>query len=307
MPRTWTALRSSSVPGRDRWCSEATRPWWRRWRSAQTGRGSFWRKAVENRARLAAETDAGDLLCLGAGDDAIEIWDPKQDLRLSREKLSGMSQVVAVPGACVTLADGVVRRYDRTGASRILREQATAVAWAESEILVASGGQIHVHATDGRPRASYPADVGATAVGRLGAFIGVGFRDGNIELVPTEQGMSKPSHTFEAVPSSPVVGIVPGPAGTLIAGFANGVLGLWRLENGLQLEHARLHGPVIHLVRQGPRLHAASELGQHLSWDLGVFDLGYCDLLDQIWRQAPIVWEGGLPVVRPPPEDHRCR
>ena len=32
----------------------------------------------------------------------------------------------------------------------------------------------------------------------------------------------------------------------------------------------------------------------------------YCELLAQVWRKVPVVWEHGLPVTRAPPKDHRC-
>jgi hypothetical protein len=172
---------------------------------------------------------------------------------------------------------------------------------------VAAGREVHVLGPDGAARASFPSDAGATAVGRAGDYLVLGFKDGNLELVPVVKNRAKPTFTFEDVPSSPVVQILPGPRGTVIFGFANGVLGLFSLENGARLEHARLHGPVIHLVLEGTTLHAASELGGHLTWNLGVFFTPYCDLLRQVWAEVPLVWEGGLPVLRAAPRRHPCR
>jgi hypothetical protein len=60
-------------------------------------------------------------------------------------------------------------------------------------------------------------------------------------------------------------------------------------------------------LRQGSKLYAASELGDHLVMDLGVFDLSYCKLMKRIWRSIPVVWEKGLPVLRPAPVEHRCQ
>jgi hypothetical protein len=97
-----------------------------------------------------------------------------------------------------------------------------------------------------------------------------------------------------------------GPSGTLLAGFADGTVGIWNLDNGSRLHHARLHGAVRQLrVRRGTLL-AATELGQHLTLDLGVFQRPYCEVLRQLWRQVPVVWEAGLPVLRPPPRQHPC-
>jgi hypothetical protein len=99
---------------------------------------------------------------------------------------------------------------------------------------------------------------------------------------------------------------MPGPPGTVIAGFANGLLGLWNLDNGARLYATRLHGPIRHLLRDGPALIAATELGDHRRLDLGVFDIDHCALLRAVWRAVPVAWENGLLVRRPPPADHPC-
>jgi hypothetical protein len=101
--------------------------------------------------------------------------------------------------------------------------------------------------------------------------------------------------------------MVEGPEGTLIAGYANGLVGIWSLANGARLEHDRLHGPVTNLLRRGSRLYAATELGEHLVLDLSVFDTSYCELMRRVWEAVPVVWERGVLVLRPPPDGHRCR
>lgn len=223
--------------------------------------------------------------------------------------MPGLTEATVLPGACVTLAKGIARLHDRAGTSRILHRQATAIAWdgEARELLVAAGRQVWVHDPNGKARRSFQVDVGATAVGQVGGWIAVGFQDGNIELLPTRGGQIKPTFTFEGAPSTPVVKIIPGPRGTLLAGFANGLIGLWSLRNGALLKHAKLHGPVVHLLIKGAKLYAASELGQHLTWDLGIFHLPYCVLLRRVWAKVSIVWESGLPVLRPPPRKHRCK
>ena len=141
---------------------------------------------------------------------------------------------------------------------------------------------------------------------RVGDWLALGNRDGNIELVSTVPGKSAPSFNFEDIPSNPVVRLLGGPKGTLIAGYANGLLGIWNLRNGTRLEHTRLHGPVSHMLLLGRKFYAATELGDHLVMDLSVFYEDYCDLLRRVWKKVPVVWEAGLPVVRPPPKNHRC-
>jgi hypothetical protein len=67
-----------------------------------------------------------------------------------------------------------------------------------------------------------------------------------------------------------------------------------------------MHGAVAHIVLDDHKLYAATILGVHLVWDLKAFETDYCELLNQVWSKVPVVWEGGTPVVMPPPDDHRC-
>jgi hypothetical protein len=134
----------------------------------------------------------------------------------------------------------------------------------------------------------------------------VGYRDGNIELVPTSPSQRKPSFSFEQVPASPPMGILVGPMHTLIVGYANGLLGMWNQLDGSRLAFARLHGPVVHLRMVGDKLYAASALGRSLVWDLSVFHAERCELLREVWHDVPVAWEQGQPVVAEPPAGHRC-
>ena len=106
--------------------------------------------------------------------------------------------------------------------------------------------------------------------------------------------------------TSLVLRLMPGPRQTLVAGFGNGHLGIWSLATGKRLHHARLQGGVRHLLLKDRRLHAASELGHTLTWDLGIYYLNECALLRKVWRGAPLVWKGGRAVEAPAPPDHRC-
>ncbi len=44
--------------------------------------------------------------------------------------------------------------------------------------------------------------------------------------------------------------------------------------------------------------------GWELVWALSD---DYCDLLRDVWRRVPIVWESPRAVLRPPPEQHPCQ
>lgn len=125
-------------------------------------------------------------------------------------------------------------------------------------------------------------------------------------MLPADVRQAKSTFLFARTPSSPVVRIIPGPQGTLIAGFANGVFGIWAATNGLLMNKWRLHGPVVHMFLRGSKLYAASELGQHRVVNLGMLTMPYCKLLRQVWKHVPAIWESGKPKERPRAKDHRC-
>ena len=74
------------------------------------------------------------------------------------------------------------------------------------------------------------------------------------------------------------------------------------------LDPSAREGPdqLAHLQLFGRKLHAVSELGIHLEWDLAPFYLDRCQLLRQVWNGVPVVWEEGKPRVRPPLPGHPC-
>jgi len=274
-----------------------------------------WRRAVERRARFAAVAGAKSL-CLATHDDHLELWDLLADRRLVRHKLPGLAQVAAPPGGCVALVRGEGASADHrvvfvpsTGKPRTLAkgDSVTAVALAGPRILVAAGERVLSFDSSGALEASRKVAPGATSLTRAGQWLVAGYADGNMELWPTGQQKDRPTFSFEQAPSSPVTRMLPGPMKTLIAGYANGSIGIWSLEDGKRLEHARIHGPVVHLLQHGRGLYAATSLGQHLSWDLGVFFGDHCALLEGLWKQVNVTWDRGQPVVRPARKDHPCR
>jgi hypothetical protein len=239
-------------------------------------------------------------------DRKLDIWDTAKDRRLKQVAVGSVTQVLPFGRGCATLGSAGVWVHQRTGAPRLIRGKAGAIGRAGDTLLVSVGRKVIVYGSDGSKRREYPSDVGVTALARTRDWLVLGFRDGNMELTPTRHSQEKPTFSFEDVPSSPVVRLLPGPAGTVIAGFADGTLGLWSVRNGTRLRHDRLHGPVTHLLLRKNRLLAGSELGQFLVWDLSVFYSDYCSLMRLVWSQVPIVWEKGLPVRRKPPRNHRC-
>lgn len=280
-------------------------------RGPASGPTTAWRRNAAHTARLASElTVSGESsLCLLTHESVVEIWDTKRDLQLTSIAAPDAARVLALPGGCLVLTRGSrVQLIDRSGQRRELADNATAIAWDHDrqQILVTSGRQVLFLSSTGAVLERRKADVGVQALMRTDSLLVLGFEDGNIELVPLAADAPRPSFTFEKVPSSAVVRLLEGPMGTLIVGYANGMLGIWNLTNGARLHHVRLHGPVVHLLLRDGKLYAATELGQSHVLDLGPFRTGYCDILRQVWRHVPATWEGGLPVHRPPPRRHRC-
>ena len=76
---------------------------------------------------------------------------------------------------------------------------------------------------------------------------------------------------------------------------------------GTVLVDAQLYGPVVHLAALGSTVMAATEMGDHLAWELGVLDEPYCALLQQIWSEVPVVWRTQGLRIEGPPAGHACR
>jgi len=128
-----------------------------------------------------------------------------------------------------------------------------------------------------------------------------------MELISRQTRQKRRDFSFKDVPASPVERILAGAMDTLIVGYESGLLGIWNLRSGRRLVHERLHGPVSHLLlKEGRKLYAATELGRHLVWDLGVLRADRCAVLREVWAGVPVVWEGGRPVQRAPPAGHDC-
>ena len=279
-----------------------------------------WEIAVQDRASRAAMSPDGSLLCISDYAGRLEIWEPVEDRMLAKPHEPGLEEVLAFPFGCVTFSkerdsgagtstrSGRVKIYDKKGAFKILEENAVAVAQdlKQGRILISTDREIHVYNEKGTRENAYPASTGVTTAALISEWLVVGFRDGNIELFPTEPGHEKPLFEFENVGPSEVTRLMDGPEGTVIAGFADGGVGLWSLANGARLEHGRLHGPVLHLLPDGRTLHGASELGTRLKWDLEGYYMGYCELMNSVWQEIPYTWGEGVPRISPRPADHPC-
>ena len=277
-----------------------------------------WRRALSDRARFASEAPRGDVLCLQTHTGQLELWDRASDKRLVEQFLPGLDQVVALADGCAARTQGkagqpgaVLINRQGTRKELVTAARVSALAVTEEGLLVAAADEIRSFDHAGEPQgAARKVGSGVSAIVELSGgpdpILVLGYESGDLELWPVDPKRPRIELSFERVPASAAVSLALGPMRTVIAGFGNGVVGQWSLDDGNLLEQAKLHGPIWHLQLQQQTLYAASALGQHIAWDLSVFHADSCALLQQVWQQVPVVWEGGRAVVRDPPSDHPC-
>ena len=258
-----------------------------------------WRRALESRARHAAWDAAARTLCFETHTGALELWDTAADRALRVEQVPALQSLAALPGACVVLAAGRARVLRAEGETD-LGDGWSAVAVSGDQLALAGDEEVAIRGSHGSRVDTYPGAGGVTAVLYTPTRLVLGFADGGVEVAG-----GRPL-SLEEVPSSRVVALAEGPADTIVAGFGNGVLGLWSALDGTRLHSEQLHGPVVHLLRRGSRVHAASQLGDHRVLDLDALVTPYCALLRRVWAEVPVVWEEGRPVLRERPADHPC-
>ena len=269
------------------------------------GAGSpVWRDALEAAAVRAAF--AGTTLCLLTDAGSVELWDTAADRRTVGVAVTALDALDAFPGGCAVLDDGRARVLRASGRVTTLEEEATAVSIDDDAILVGGDGFARVMDVDGTLLDAWEGSGRVEAVGRVAGSLVLGFADGNLEIVRVGEGGLRTTFTFEDVPSTPPTVVREGPMGTLVVGYASGLVGLWNPGNGQRLIAERLHGPVAHVALDGARLVAASELGDQRTIDLAVFQRSYCDLLREVWADVPVVWRDGLPVPAEPDPTHVC-
>jgi WD40 repeat protein/serine/threonine protein kinase len=266
-----------------------------------------WRARLAARGHLAAQSPKGELICLQHFDGTLQLWQRERDQLLWERKLSLATRLIALDGACTLIVDNKLLVVDRQqGVARTVASDVSAMANQGSDLLLATGTDILRLDGLGQRKSSYP---GAPAVSALALFrdhLALGYRDGAIDLFPVAHQTTKKSFAFEGVPARAVTRIIAGPPGTLVAGYSNGFTGIWSTSNGALLDSVQLHGAIAHLLYQDNVLHILSALGQGHVIDLTLFGLSYCQLLDQVWRRVPVIWEQGVPTVKGPAAEHAC-
>ena len=262
-----------------------------------------WQRAVLSQARLADLSPDGETLCLVTHQGTLQRWDTRKDREEALKQRGKLLQVLALNGACLTVGEREVTLHGKGTALRLLGA-ARRASLAKDRLTLLAGQQALTLDLKGRLLVARPVGPAATTVAQLGNVLVVGYANGDVTLTGPDRGVA--SVSLDKTPASPVVALAAGPRQTIVAGFANGELGLWHPNNGKRLFHARLHGPVIHLLLKEEHLFAATELGDHLVQDLGPLHRERCQLLEEVWRRVPVVWGTGAATTRPPPVGHPC-
>lgn len=279
---------------------------------AESGGGAAigpWRRAVAA-SRLASASGPEGTGCLVSHDGELRLWDLARDEELRTERDEGLAEaetLIALEGGCLSLAGGRAR-FHRAGGTSLLTDDATAITAGEpGQVLVAAGGEVRVFdAATGDLLRSLRSGSWVTAMLWLGEKLLLGFGDGGLEVLELSAEQGTTPFAFEWLPASAPISLAAGPRRTLAAGFGNGIVGLWSLEDGSLISRFRLHGPVRFLRVSGDHLQAVTELGDARGLDLSVLRLDECELLRHLWSQVPVVWQDGVLVRAGPPEDHRC-
>jgi WD40 repeat protein len=259
-------------------------------------------------AWLATQSPSGAGLCLQTWDGLVQRWDLASGELLVERSEPRAAQLLALEHGCaLRQPGGEVVWLGADGQRSVVRSGASAIGHGDGELLVAAGGAVRAFALPGlEPTWLLPLEDGVVALAQRGQSLFLGLDGGGLMLLPRTS--SRPvARELEDVPPFEVTALLPVSDDLLLAGFGDGAVGLWSAERGSVLVDAHLYGPVVHLAARGSTVMAATEMGDHLAWELGMLDLPYCTLLERIWEEVPMVWrQQGLRLEGPPP-GHSCR
>ena len=271
-----------------------------------------WEAALQRRALRAEVSPGGTHACVLTSDGHLELWRSGSARAVVRERLTVTPlDMLALSGGCVVLA-GERALLLGGGRLRPIPGRFRALAPDRQGFLLASDRDVLLFSPAGKRLARYVGAYGVTAMFRGDDSLILGFKEGGMEVVPLSGPVlalpvRRPRFSFEGRPSSAVTRLRKGPLKTLVAGFANGQWGIWSARSGKQFYLGKLHGAIQHLELAGQTLHVVSAMGQHHSLSLQIFNQDYCQLMRKVWASVPTMWEDGLPRLRKPPKDHRCR
>ena len=252
-----------------------------------------WARAATKDGLLGALSSDGTDLCLVNRAGQLSQWDAAGDRRRFSAKVGQPRQLEATPRGCLVLANNEACLYREDGSFQKLSRAASAVAADAEGVLVLEQNSVLLFTQDGTRGARVKVGMGASAVGRGKGGLVVGYQEGSLEWFPLGSTEAAAPAPLEDSPSSAVERIIQGPGGTLVASFVSGEVGIWDQDNGNLLHAFRLHGPVNHIRTLLGKLHAASELGDHLTLDLAIFDQPYARLRAEVDKRVPVIWKDG--------------
>jgi WD40 repeat protein len=252
-----------------------------------------------------AEAD-DEVLCMLTHEGELQVWDRPTGRRQASFIAAPLAEIRAFHGGCVVSSRGRVSHLGRDGVRSELPIDAPATAiavGAAGELLAANHHELVVFDASRHVTSRRPIERDASALAHVEAerFV-VGYRDGHVELRAAD---GEPV-VFDQTPSSAPLRIVASPHDTVTVGFENGLVGVWDAHDGVRLVERRLHGPVVHLRLTRGSLLTATDVGDHLRWELSWLLRDHCDLLRQVWHDTPVVWQEGRIAHAAPPAGHPC-
>ncbi len=259
-------------------------------------------------AWLAAQAPSGRGLCLQSWDGTVQRWDLASGELLAEAVEPRAAQVLALDEGCALRGqEGALLWLGDDGARVELRSDADAIGAGDGELLVAAGGAVRAYGIPGlEPTWLLPLQEPAVALAQRGHSLFLGLEGGGLTLLPRSDRRPV-AVELEDVPAFPATALLPIGEDLLLAGFGDGTVGLWSVERGTVLVDAQLYGPVIHLAVEGSTVMAASEMGDHLVWELAVLSEPYCGLMERIWDEVPVVWRHRGLRLEGPLAGHECR
>lgn len=247
--------------------------------------------------------------CAIVDDGTVELWDVPRDRRLqSLRRAQRARDVLMHGGTCYVRFPNSVEALGDEGSMAVhLPSDAadvTAFGWLDAAgdgggLWLASGERAFTVGDGEQLERSLSAP--ATVMAAVGTRVVFGLRSGEL-VIRERDGVVR----SVATPFGEPLRIIAGPKDTMVVGFADGSLALYSTTEGTLLADTHLHGPVVHMLMSGDLVYAASQLGRYVVWDLSVFSRAYCDLLVEVWRRVPVVWDAGEARDRPPPAGHLC-
>jgi len=256
----------------------------------------------------ADQSPDGQALCLQTWDGLVQRWALGSGELQAQSQEPRAAQLLAMDHGCALRAQGGGLLWlGADGESRQVRDDATVIGRGDGELLVAAGGAVRSFTTPGLEATwLLPLEDEVVALAQWGQDLFLGLEDGGVMQLPRTS--SRPvGMLLEDVPSYPVTAMLPISEDLLLAGFGDGTVGLWSTDRGTVLVDAQLYGPVVHLAAQGSTVMAATEMGDHLAWELGVLDEPYCTLMQGLWDEVPVVWRQQGLRLEGAPAGHRCR